>query len=321
MSYFSQLLDLMVQVMLPLSLLVAAGALWPRFFSDTDVDQMRSSLNRLVMYLLFPCNLFAASATTPITINLLSVPLLVGIGSLSAGGILYLMFYKLRLWPHLNDATRASLVLAGMFGNTFNIGVPVLVFFFGAAATSYAAFNDMLMTMPLVWSLGVWISIRLGGQAGGVSQPSVFRIMMSMPPIWAFLLGTGSQQLGLTYEPLVKASLFIGQANIPVILFVLGMTIPWRNLKLRREILAAAGIKLLATPLIVWLAAPLIFSQVGEAQHAAIALATTPSMMTALLLADRFRLDHGAAALLIGWSTILFWITLPLIMAFGWITP
>ena len=46
---------------------------------------------------------------------------------------------------------------------------------------------------------------------------------------------------------------------------------------------------------------------------------TTPAMMTALLLADRFKLDASAAALLIGWTTILFWITLPLIMALGWI--
>jgi hypothetical protein len=40
-------------------------------------------------------------------------------------------------------------------------------------------------------------------------------------------------------------------------------------------------------------------------------------MLTALLLADRFRLDSSATALLIGWSTILFWVTLPLVMALG----
>lgn len=45
--------------------------------------------------------------------------------------------------------------------------------------------------------------------------------------------------------------------------------------------------------------------------------ATTPAMMTALLLADRFRLDAQAAALLIGWSTILFWLSLPLTLALG----
>lgn len=318
MNFATQLVDLMVQVMLPMSLLVGAGALWPRFFPDTDVEQMKTALNRLAMYLLYPCILFAVASTTPISRDLLSVPLLVGIASLAGGGILYLMLYRLRLWPHLDDRTRAALVLAGMFGNTFNVGVPVLVFFFGAAATSYAVFNDMLMTMPLVWSLGVWISTRLGSR-DQTDQPSVFRVMFSMPPIWAFLLGTASQQLGLSYEPLVNAARFIGQANIPVIIFVLGLTIPWRNLVPRTEILAAAAVKLLVMPLLVWLIAPQIFERMGEAQYAAIIEAATPSMMTALLLANRFRLDDGAAALLIGWSTILFWITLPLLMAFGWI--
>ena len=36
---------------------------------------------------------------------------------------------------------------------------------------------------------------------------------------------------------------------------------------------------------------------------------------------DTRRLVMFAAALLIGWTTILFWITLPLIMALGWTGP
>lgn len=319
MNYAAQLVDLMVQVMLPLSLLVCAGALWPRFFPDVNVEQMRSSLNRLVMYLFYPCILFAVASTTPIDSNLLSVPLLVGIASLVSGLLLYLLLYRMPLWRHLTDQTRAALMLGGMFGNTFNIGVPVLAFFFGAEALRYAVFNDMLMTMPLVWTLGVWIATRLGSHDRSAAQPSVLGVMLTMPPIWAFLLGTACQQLELTYEPLINAARFIGQATIPVILFVLGMTIPWRNLVPRGEILAVVGVKLLITPLTVWLVAPLIYSGMGEAQYAAVVEGATPAMMTALLLADRFRLDAAAAALLIGWSTILFWITLPLIMAFGWI--
>lgn len=319
MNYAAQLVDLMVQVMLPLSLLVCAGALWTRFFPDTDVEQMRSSLNRLVMYLFYPCILFAVASTTPIDRNLLSVPLLVGIGSLASGLVLYILLYRLPLWRQLGDQTRAALMLGGMFGNTFNIGVPVLAFFFGAEALRYAVFNDMLMTMPLVWTLGVWIATRLGSHDRNAAQPSVIAVMLTMPPIWAFLSGSACQQLGLTYEPLVNATRFIGQATIPVILFVLGMTIPWGNLVPRGEILASAAVKLLLTPFIVWLAAPLLYPEMGEAQYAAVVEGSTPAMMSALLLADRFKLDSAAAALLIGWTTILFWITLPLIMAFGWI--
>jgi predicted permease len=307
----------MVQVMLPVTLLVAAGAMWPRFFPDTHVELARTLLNRLAMYLFYPSILYAVAASTPLDLNVLSVPLLVGIGSLTSGVILYVLLYRTPLWPQLNDATRAGLMLGGMFGNTFNIGVPVLVFFYGQNATRYAVFNDMLMTMPLVWSLGVWIATRLGSHTSAGSYPAVWRVMFSMPPIWAFILGVGTQQLGLTYQPLVNATYFIGQATIPVTLFVLGMTIPWRNLIPRSEILSSAAVKLLATPLIVWCAARLMFSPAGEAQYASVVEAATPPMLTALLLADRFRLDAAATALLIGWATILFWITLPVVMALG----
>ncbi len=319
MSYAAQLIDLMVQVMLPLALLVAAGGCWPLIFKDIPVESLRTSLNRLVMYLCYPCILFAVAATTPITREVLSVPLLVGLASLVSGGILYVLFYRLPWCRHLSDSTRAVLVLGGMFGNTFNIGVPVLIFFFGDDALRYAVFNDMLMTMPLVWTLGVWIATRLGVDGAGIGRPAVWRIMLTMPPIWAFLLGTASQQLDLSYPPLVSAARFIGQATIPVIIFVLGMTIPWRRLTPRIEILSAAGVKLLITPLVVWGIAPMLYQPLQEAQYAAMVEAATPAMMTTLLLADRFRLDSAAAALLIGWTTILFWLSLPLIMALGWI--
>jgi malate permease and related proteins len=193
MSYFTQLFNLMVEVMLPLTLLVAVGGLWPRFFPDTPVEAARSLLNRMVMYLFLPCILFSVASSTPISGELLSVPLLVGIGSLLSGAILYGVMYLTPIGRGLPDATRAILVVGGMFGNTFNIGVPVLVFFFGRDATRYAVFNDMLMTMPLVWSVGVWICTRLGAH-GKAEQPAVWRIMLSMPPIWAFILGTASQQ-------------------------------------------------------------------------------------------------------------------------------
>jgi malate permease and related proteins len=86
MSYFIQLFHLMVEVMLPLSLLVAAGAIWPALFPDASVAALRTQLNRPVLCLFYPCILFAVAATTPITPDLWSVPLLVGIGTLLSGG-------------------------------------------------------------------------------------------------------------------------------------------------------------------------------------------------------------------------------------------
>lgn len=319
MEYFTQLRGLMVEVMLPLMLLVAAGAFWPRVFADAQPDVLRTQLNRVVMYVFYPCILFAVASTTPITPALLSVPLLVGIGTLVSGALLYVLLYRSPIGKNLSDSTRAVLVIGGMWGNTFNVGAPALIFFFGKDAVRYAIYNDVLMTMPLVWSLGVWIATRLGSHETGVSYPSVWRVMASMPPIWAFVLGFASQQLGLTYAPLVTAAQFVGQAAIPVVLFVLGLTIPWRNLTPRPEILVTALIKLLVMPVIVWLAARAMFPDMGQAQYASVVEAATPAMMTTLLLADRFKLDSATAGLIVGWTTLLFWLSLPVIMALGMI--
>jgi predicted permease len=313
----SQLPALVVQVMLPVSLLVAAGAFWPQFFRDSSPDILRSQLNRLVMYVFYPSILFAVAAVTPVTTDLMLVPLLVGCASMVSGVILYGLLYRSPLGAGISRPARAALMLGGMIGNTFNIGVPVLVFFYGQDAIRYAVYNDMLMTMPIVWSVGVWIATRLGSNGIQAGKPQVLRVMLSMPPIWAFLAGMACQYSGLAYPPLVHAAQMIGQAAIPVILFVLGMTIPWRNLAPRREILVTTGVKLLLTPVIVWLIAGLFPGDRAEAQYAAVVEGSTPAMMTVLLIADRFRLDSAAAALLIGWSTILFWFTLPVLMTAG----
>jgi predicted permease len=70
---------------------------------------------------------------------------------------------------------------------------------------------------------------------------------------------------------------------------------------------------------LVWLFAGAWFPPMGEAQYAAVVEAATPAMMTTLLLADRFKLDSAMAGLIVGWTTVLFWVTLPVIMALGMI--
>jgi predicted permease len=316
-TYFGRLFDLMVQVMLPLSLLAAAGGVWPMVFKDVQVEAVRNELNRVTLYLFYPCIIFAVAATTRITWDLLTVPLLHGIGALLAGLILYWLLYRSPLGRDLSDRTRAVLLLAGMFGNTFNVGVPVLVFFYGPDSPRYAVFNDMLMSLPLIWSLGVWICTRLGSHNKRTEYPAVWQITLSLPPLWAFVLGVGYQLLGIQYPPIITATKFIGQATIPMLLFVFGMTIPWRDLTPRREILVVSAVKLLVVPFLTWGVAQLLFAPLAEAQYAAVVEASTPVFVTLLVLASRFDLDSAAAALVIGWSTILFWISLALLMAAG----
>ncbi|MFN9121914.1 MAG: AEC family transporter [bacterium] len=316
--------SLAVEVMLPLSLLVAAGGLWPRWFPDTPVEWLRNQLSRLTMYLFYPAILFSVAMVTPISRELLAVPLVTALAAGAGGLCAWALLYRTRFGARLPRRTRAVLVIGAMFGNTFNIGVPVLLFLHGEGALRYAVFNDMLMVMPLVWSLGVWICTRLGVDRpeaapaqGHAPRPNVFTVMMSMPPIWAFIAGATLQQTGLVYEPVVSAARMIGQPTIPVMLFVLGLTIPWHALTPKREVLAATAIKLLVVPVVAWALGPLFFAAPGDAQYSATVLAAVPGMLTLLMLADRFDLDAPEAALFIGWSTIVFWLTLPVLLGLG----
>jgi predicted permease len=315
---------LVVEVMLPLSLLVAAGGLWPRWFPDTQVEWLRNQLSRLAMYLFYPAILFSVAMVTPISAELLAVPVVTALAAAAGGLCAWLLLYRTRFGARLPRRTRAVLVIGAMFGNTFNIGVPVLLFLHGEGTLQYAVFNDMLMVMPLVWSLGVWICTRLGVDQPEAApaqahapRPNVFTVMMSMPPIWAFIAGATLQQTGLVYEPVVSAARMIGQPTIPVMLFVLGLTIPWHALTPKREVLAATAIKLLLVPVVAWALGPLFFAAPGDAQYSATVLAAVPGMLTLLMLADRFDLDAPEAALFIGWSTIVFWLTLPVLLGLG----
>jgi hypothetical protein len=308
---FNHLSRLMIEVMLPITILVGAGAVWPGYFREVSGKTLRIQLNRLVLNLLFPAILFSIAATTPITPELLSVPLLVGIGSLLLGAVLYLLLYRSPLGRNMHNGTRAALMVSGMFGNTFYVGVPVLTFMYGNDASRYAAFNDMLMTMPLMWSLGVWICTRLGPPESARLHPPIWRLMMGIPPIWAFIAGSLLHMSGLVFEPLIHASRMIGQATIPVTMFVLGLSIPWRDLKPRFAILSVTMVKIGLMPLMVAAVASLLYAHTTEPQHAAVIEAGMPTMMSALILSDRFHLDTEAAALMIGWTTVLYWLTLP----------
>jgi len=308
----NHLFKLMIEVMLPISILVGAGAMWPGYFKEVSGKTLRIQLNRLVLNLFFPAILFSIAATTPITPELLSVPLLVGIGSLLAGAVLYLLLYRSPLGRGMHNGTRAALMVSGMFGNTFYVGVPVLTFLYGDYASRYAAFNDMLMTMPLMWSLGVWICTRLGPPESANLHPPIWRLMLGIPPIWAFIAGTLLQMTGLVFEPLIHAARMIGQATIPVTMFVLGLSIPWRDLKPRFAILGVTAVKIGLMPLMVAAVASLLYAHTAEPQHAAVIEAGMPTMMSALILSDRFHLDTEAAALMIGWTTVLYWLSLPI---------
>ena len=303
------LLQLLLQVWLPIALLVAAGGLWVRFRPQFPADKLRVNLNRMVVDVFAPPLLFALSAQAEISREMLTVPVLTIAGIGFSFALLYPLLWHTRMGRGMARETRAAILLAGTFGNVLFMGYPTLTFLYGDIGGSYAAFADVLASTPLVWTFGVWIATRLGHEGG--HGTSLLRTMLSLPPIWGFVLGFAVNLSGLEVAPLVKAAKFMGQATIPVMLFTLGLSIPWGALKPSRPVLAAVAVKLLITPLLVFVLARSLFGELKPAQTAAILETAMPTMLMAASFADRFKLDVRAAALTASWTSLVFLVTLP----------
>ena len=301
---------LLLKVVLPLALLIGAGGIWARFGKGIAADQLRAEIGRMVVNLFAPALLFAVTATTPIDRRLLMVPVIVGGTTLGAGGLLYVLFFHSPLGRKLSDRTRATLLLCGMFGNVLFMGLPLLGFVFGQAGERYPVFADVLATTPLVWTLGVWVATRLGSHHPEEGK-GFWHSLLRLPPVWAFVTGMACNAAGLPVEPLARAARFMGQPTIPLMIFVIGLAVPWHDLRPNLPVMVAVAIKLILMPLVALGTMHAAGYGLSEPGLAAIVETAVPTMVLAIVFADLFHLDTRAAALVMGWSTLLSILTLP----------
>lgn len=306
----SFLVSLLLQVWLPIAALVVAGGLWVRYRSDFPIATLRIQLNRLVVDIFAPTLLFALTAQAEVTAQLLTVPLITAGGILVSGTLLYFLLFRSPIGRELSRETRAAILLAGAWSNVLFMGYPTLTFLYGDKGGTYAAFADVLASTPILWTLGVWVATRLGHEGG--HGHSLFRTVLRLPPVWGFMLGFAVNFAGIDVTPLVKAAKFMGQATIPIMLFALGLSIPWGNLRPSTPVLTAVFSKLIVAPFVMWLIVRHGFGATADAQSAAILEVAMPTMLMASSFADRFQLDARAAALTAGWSSLGFLVTLPL---------
>lgn len=301
--------DLMLEVMLPVALLIAAGGWWRRYLGTDGVMSVRRHISTIVINLFAPALLFASAATARFDAELLSVPVLMIASILLSWGMLHVLTGWFGQHVQMTSTSRAALMLSGMFGNVLFMGYPVLHFIDGEAGGQYAVFADMGASTPLLWAVGVWVATHIGGKVRDPGHPVIN--WLKLPPVWAFVAGILLAHTGWPLDKLVHAARFIGQPAVPVMLLMLGLSIPWGQLVPRREAGFIILWKLVALPALIWLIARQWYGTLHPAQAAAVLESGVPTMLMALSLADRYRLDVELTALIIAWTTILYQLTLP----------
>ncbi|MCA1925748.1 MAG: AEC family transporter [Thiobacillus sp.] len=301
--------ELLLKTLLPLALLIAAGAIWPRWQTGLSPVALRGEIGKLVLNFFAPMLFFAVAATATVDMALVKVPLVLGTATLFGLGLAALLMFATPLGRGLSCPAKGAVLLAAGFGNVLFFGYPFLTTVFGESGARYPFFADMLATTPLVWSLGVWIAFRCGNHS---ERTSFLRMWLTLPPVWGFAAGLALNLSGFELTALVEAARWAGSPTIPLMLFVLGLTIPWHDLKPQRAVLLALAIKLVFVPLFALGAALAWPGRLTEPLEAAVLEAAMPTMVMVIALADRFGLDARLAGLIMGWSTLAGLVTLPL---------
>ncbi len=270
-------------------------------------------LNAFVLFFALPALLYRFGAQTPI--GQLLDPAVAGVYALCG-----LLMVAATVWltrgprTNWNDAAFGALVAA--FRNSGFMGVPMLVALLGAQAAG-PVIVTIAVDMVVITSVCVALS-RLdsaGTHGVAVALRKALRGMASNPMPWAIALGAVASALQWTLPgPVDKTVAMLADAASPVALFTIGAVLARSQMNQHEQVLARdyvpiALAKLLAHPLLVWLAGQAAIALGAPLSPLALTvlvlLAALPSASNVSLLAERFGAHNGRIARIILVSTAL----------------
>ena len=278
-------------------------------------------LNAFVLYFALPCLLFRLGSRTPI-IELLN-PAMLGV-YLSAAGLIVFFTIATTLSKTVKLQNAAFGALVAAFPNTGFMGVPLLAALLGPAAAG-PGICTMLADLFVTSSVCIAVAQAHGAAEHGAREAALraLRGTVSNPLPWSIALGGVFSVTGLHLPGPVQSVVgLLADAATPVALFTIGAVL-WRagqHASLRtpvRDYLPVALIKLFLHPLLVFalgaaahgLGAPLSGFQIMVLTLAA----ALPSASNVSLLAERYGADNGRVARIIMTSTVLAFVSFPLL--------
>jgi hypothetical protein len=301
----------MYERLLPMILILASGLAWRQLLpGGIPMQQVRQVLNTLVINLLVPALIFGVFLNAHPEPALYRVPLvaLVTISVCLGAGLL--VFGAMLRAGRLTRAEAGAAVLAVGFGNGLGAALAVVEGLFGGAATRVPLMYEMFATVPVHWSLGVALAAWFGGAAVGWKSALV---VLRMPPFWATLLALAVNASGLVVpESLVRAFGVLGQAAVPLLLFVVGSTFTLKGLS-RLSVLVPVVLLRPVLGVAVCLLAARALDLDGTLLTATTIVAAAPSVAVGIAICERFKLDSALFTAALTVTTVLYVLLAPVL--------
>lgn len=230
-----------VEIILPVFIIVATGYVYVRLRGDRARSDI-AAVNRVTMDVLCPLLIFTALAAKDFDI--------VNNGPLVLAGVLISLGSGLLAWPvaRLLGYDIRSFLPPMMFNNCGNMGLPLAVLAFGAAALPSSVALFLACTL-VYFSAGIKV-IEIGRPD---QHTSFFKLLIS-PIMFSMILGIVFSALKLSLPaPLFSALKMLGDSSIPIMLFGLGMRMIDVSFKSWQIGLAGAVVCPVAGLIVAWL--------------------------------------------------------------------
>jgi predicted permease len=299
--------------LLPTILILAVGAVWRHLQpGGLPIGQVRQVLNALVVNLLAPAMILGVFLTAHPDTALLRVPVAGVVVIATCLGASLLVFGAMLRAGRLTRPQAGAAILAASFGNGLGAALPVVDSLLGSSAARVPLLYDMFATVVVFWSLGVVLAAWFGGAAVGWRSALV---VLRMPPFWATVAALAVNASGVTLpRGLVQTFVVLGQATVPILLFVVGSTFTLRGLS-RLDVLVPVVAIRLGLGFIVGLFVAQLVGLGGELETATVLVATAPSVAVGIAISERFKLDSGLFTASLTATTVLYVLLAPAIMS------
>ncbi len=283
-------------------------------------------LSNIAFYLFVPALMFRTTAR----VDFASLPWLT-VAAFFAPVVLMLVsvyLYERRRHPE-SPAAPAVRSITASFGNTLQVGVPLVAGVFGESGLAVHITVVSLHALTLLTLATILVEMDLArhtasGVAGG-SGASLKRTVLTTlrntvihPVVLPVLCGFGWHLTGIPLPAVLDEVLqMLGSAVVPLCLVLIGMSLSYYGLPrgAMRSLLGLAALKLLVLPALVLGIAHWGFGLSGMPLAVIVMMAALPPGSNAMMFAQRYRTLEAEASGAIVLGTMLFAATAPIWLA------
>lgn len=256
----------------------------------------RKAISAMALYLMQPFLAFRTFYTNEINLEYLYILLFC---VLLCVGMILIVHITAPL-KKTSRSRQSAMVLSGVFMNSGNYGVPIILLAFGNVGVDYAIIMMVIQSL-LMSTIGVYYAGK-GSERGYSLKQSLLNIL-KMPMIYGSVLGIALQLLAIAIPDIVMKPIdMIADATIPTIMLVLGMqlgAITKKNVSIG-DVSMIMVQRMLISPVLALLLVWLLPIE-GMLSQVLIVLSAMPSAANTMMLS----LEFGTEPDLVSYSTLI----------------